>query len=168
MKPDIPKGKTPWIPKEDVELVTELIPAYNRMVLFDGSYFPHGELKETDVFVEDKIGFYYCDIDQSILWEGFKDDIELNLNELQYDNLKKGNLPNIYPEKVFIESKRTGDFLGLKENDYSSKKILKDYLISSVMIKQLKKYNCKSILKKVFILLRRLKDVIYLNFYWSL
>lgn len=127
------------------------------MAIKNGSYFPHGELKETDVFVEDKIGFYYCDIDQSILWEGFKDDIELNLNELQYDNLKKGNLPNIYPEKVFIESKRTGDFLGLKENDYSSKKILKDYLISSVMIKQLKKYNCKVDIKKGFYFTEKIK-----------
>jgi len=127
------------------------------MAIKNGAYFPHGKLVETDVFVEDKIGFYYCDIDQSILWEGFSDNKELNLNELQYDNLKKGNLPNIYPEKVFIESKRTGDFLGLKENDYGSKKILKDYLISSVMINQLRKYNCKVDIKKGFYFTEKIK-----------
>lgn len=54
MKPDIPKGKTPWIPKEDVELVTELTPAYNRMVLFDGSYFPHGSAVNNEMYFSDQ------------------------------------------------------------------------------------------------------------------
>ena len=51
---DIPKGKNPWIPKEDVELVTELTPAYNRMVLFDGSFFPHGSAVTNSIYFSDQ------------------------------------------------------------------------------------------------------------------
>ena len=47
-------------------------------------YYPSGEIIETEVFVDDKIGFYYCDIDQSIL--------------------KNKNLPNIYAEKLKNEN----------------------------------------------------------------
>lgn len=48
-------------------------------------YFPCGEIKETETYIEDKIGFYYCDIDQS--------------------NLFKNNLPLIYPQKTKSENK---------------------------------------------------------------
>lgn len=54
MADDIPKGKQPWISKEDVELVTELTPAYNRMVLFDGAYFPHGSAVNNLTYFSDQ------------------------------------------------------------------------------------------------------------------
>ena len=122
------------------------------MCVMENAWYPHGELIQTDEYNTEKIGFYYCDIDQTILIEGFdgeRPDLKKNLNELQYNNLKNGNLPNIYAEKVHIIGK-TGKELGLKENDYASKNILKNYLISSVMINQLRKYGCKVDIKKGF------------------
>jgi hypothetical protein len=47
-------------------------------------FYPCGDIIHTDVYVEDKIGFYYCDIDQS--------------------NLRKRNLPKIYAKKTKIEN----------------------------------------------------------------
>jgi hypothetical protein len=47
-------------------------------------YYPCGDKILTDVYVEDKIGFYYCDIDQS--------------------NLRGMNLPKIYAKKSKIEN----------------------------------------------------------------
>lgn len=47
-------------------------------------YYPCGDKVYTDVYVEDKIGFYYCDIDQS--------------------NLRNMNLPKIYAKKTKIEN----------------------------------------------------------------
>jgi len=47
-------------------------------------YYPCGEKILTNKYVKDKIGFYYCDIDQS--------------------NLKGMNLPNIYAKKSEIEN----------------------------------------------------------------
>jgi len=47
-------------------------------------YYPCGDKIYTDVYVEDKIGFYYCDIDQS--------------------NLRDVNLPKIYAKKTKIEN----------------------------------------------------------------
>ena len=32
----------PEIPKEQVELLYHIKPKYNKLVIFDGSYFPHG------------------------------------------------------------------------------------------------------------------------------
>lgn len=89
-------------------------------------YYPCGELIETDKYKKDKIGFYYCDIDQS--------------------NLKKKNLPNIYPEKTETE------------NIWNSEKILENYLISSVMIEQLKKYKCKVVIKNGFYFTDKIKS----------
>jgi len=48
-------------------------------------YYPYGNIIKTKKYKKDKIGFYYCDIDQS--------------------NLKKCNLPNIYAEKLKSENK---------------------------------------------------------------
>ena len=97
------------------------------MAVMEGAWYPYGELIETDVFVDNKIGFYYCDIDQS--------------------NLKGQNLPNIYPEKVH-KIKKDGSEGELIENDWQTKNVLEDYCISSVMIKQLRKYGCKVTIKK--------------------
>lgn len=97
------------------------------MAIMKDAYYPQGQLIETNEYNEDKIGFYYCDINQR--------------------NLKKNNLPNIYPEKVY-NTKKDGTQGELIENDWGSNKILKDYLISNVMINQLKKYKCKVNIKK--------------------
>lgn len=97
------------------------------MSIMENAYYPYGEIIESEKFIEDKIGFYYCDIDQKIL--------------------KSKNLPNIYPEKVF-KYKKNGDESGLEENNWSSNKVLKNYMISSVMIKQLIKYGCNVVIKK--------------------
>ena len=80
------------------------------------------------LYKKDKIGFYYCDIDQS--------------------NLKKSNLPNIYAFKTEIE------------NNWGTNEILKDYLISNVMIDLLLKYNCKVTIKKGFYSLKRLRSLL--------
>ena len=47
---EVPKGKQPWIPKKNVELLHELKPAWNRMVLFDGNYFPHNTAVNDETF----------------------------------------------------------------------------------------------------------------------
>ena len=47
-------------------------------------YYPCGKIIETEEYQEDKIGFYYCDIDQS--------------------NLRGSNLPKIYAKKTKIEN----------------------------------------------------------------
>jgi len=72
-------------------------------------YYPCGEIKETNIYIKDKIGFYYCNIDQRAL--------------------KTNNLPNIIPEKT-----KTA-------NDWSSNKILNNYLISNISIELLKSYE---------------------------
>lgn len=40
--PKVEEGVDPWIPKEHLELVHHFEPKFNRLVLFDGSKFPHG------------------------------------------------------------------------------------------------------------------------------
>lgn len=99
------------------------------MAVFSGGWFPCGIKKETIEYIKNKIGFYYCDIDQS--------------------NLKNKNLPNIYPEKVF-KKKANGAEGPLEGNDWASTNILKDYLISNVMIEQLLKNGCKVNIKNGF------------------
>lgn len=89
-------------------------------------YYPCGEIKETNKYIKDKIGFYYCDIDQS--------------------NLKNNNLPNIYA------------FKSETENDWGTQEILKDYLISNVMIDLLLKHNCKVDIKKGFYFTKKIKS----------
>ena len=51
---DVPAGAQPWISKEKVKLLKTLKPKYNRMVLFDGSYFPHSPaIEDEKYFVDD-------------------------------------------------------------------------------------------------------------------
>lgn len=57
-------------------------------------YYPAGDVYDTDKLVDDKIGFYWCDIDQS--------------------NLKGRNLPNIYPRKT--ETENEWDYDGMLFN----------------------------------------------------
>ena len=51
---EVPVGAQPWIPKRKVKLLKTLRPKYNRMVLFDGAYFPHSPAIENEkYFVDD-------------------------------------------------------------------------------------------------------------------
>lgn len=106
---------------------TDVCSLYPFVMAILNVYYPCGEIIETDKYMgDDKIGFYYCDIDQS--------------------NLKKNNLPNIYAEKTEIENKWDSDVE------------LKDYLISNVMIRLLKKYNCKINIKSGFFFSQKKKS----------
>lgn len=97
------------------------------MAVMKNAYYPCGEMHETDTYVKDKMGWYYCDIDQSIL--------------------KSKNLPLIIAEKVFTK-KADGSEGALEGNDWDTTKVLKDYFISTVQIEQLKKYGCEVTIKK--------------------
>lgn len=66
-------------------------------------YYPTGNIHDTEVFVEDKIGFYYCDIDQAVL--------------------KEKNLPNIYPMKT--ETENVWDYDGVLYDYYISSEMIK-------------------------------------------
>ena len=51
---EVPAGAQPWISKEKTKLLKTLKPKYNRMVLFDGSYFPHSPaIEDEKYFVDD-------------------------------------------------------------------------------------------------------------------
>mgnify|MGYP003111025522 CR=1 FL=1 len=91
------------------------------MAVMKDAYYPCGEMHETATMVDDKMGWYYCDIDQS--------------------NLEAQNLPLIIAEKVFTK-KADGSDGPLEGNNWGTKKVLKDYFISTVQIAQLKKYGC--------------------------
>ena len=96
------------------------------MGVLKDAYYPCGNIEEVDKFDSKKMGFYYCDIDQS--------------------NLKEKNLPNIYPKKDYAV-KANGDIGELIGNDWDSDEILENYMISSIMIKQLLRYGCKVVIK---------------------
>ena len=97
------------------------------MAVMKDAFYPCGEMHETDTYVKRKMGWYYCDIDQS--------------------NLAAKNLPLIIAEKVFTK-KADGSDGALEGNNWGTTKVLKDYFISTVQIKQLKKYGCKVTIKK--------------------
>lgn len=87
-------------------------------------YFPCGKLVETDTFKPEKIGFYYCDVDQR--------------------SLKSHNLPNILPYKQMRTTKNrdgtvneTNDCL---ENKWDSDQVIINVLISNVTIELLQKH----------------------------
>ena len=76
-------------------------------------YYPTGEIINTDVYISDKIGFYWCDIDQSIL--------------------QKNNLPNIYPRKTDTENQ--WDYEGVLENYCISSIIIEELLKNGCDVK---------------------------------
>lgn len=92
-------------------------------------YFPCGDIVETDTFRTDKIGFYYCDIDQSIL--------------------KKNNLPNIVARKEYA-IKKNGEEGALIGNDWDYDGVLHDYCINSVTIQHLRDNGCDVVVKSGF------------------
>ena len=92
-------------------------------------YYPCGDIVETEIFEENKIGFYWCDIDQSIL--------------------KTKNLPNIVARKEYI-IKKDGSKGALKGNDWAYDKILENYCINSITIQHLRDNGCKVKIHKGF------------------
>lgn len=92
-------------------------------------YYPYGEIKEVSHYQgDDRIGFYYCDIDQS--------------------NLRKDNKPKIYARKTKTEN----------DWNFSDDVILKDNLISNVMIGLLLKHGCKVDIKNGFVFEKKMKS----------
>ena len=52
---DVPTGAQPWVSKKRVKLLKTLKPKYNRMVLFDGAYFPHSPAIEDERYFVDTL-----------------------------------------------------------------------------------------------------------------
>lgn len=75
-------------------------------------FYPCGKIIETKRFMKGKIGFYYCDVDQSRIKGKYK-------NMMKIIGVKENGL-----------------------NNWESDKVLKKILISTVKIEQLKKYGC--------------------------
>lgn len=50
---NVPVGAQPWVSKDKVKLLKTLKPKYNRMVLFDGAYFPHSSAIDNDKYFVD-------------------------------------------------------------------------------------------------------------------
>lgn len=93
--------------------------AYPTAAAVSPNYYPCGEVVFTESFMPDKIGFYYCDIDQSNLWES--------------------NKALIYPKKILDKN----DEDNCLENVWNHTEVLKDYFISTVDLETLQKYGCK-------------------------
>ncbi len=75
-----------------------------------------------------------------------RDEIGFYYCDVDQSHLKRMNLPNIYAEKLE------------NENDWGSTNILKDYLLSSVMIDYLLKYDCKVTIKNGFYFEKKAKS----------
>ena len=52
----VPRGTDPWIPKDKIKLLKHIPPQYNRMLLFDGNYFPHGSAVNNKQYFSDLKG----------------------------------------------------------------------------------------------------------------
>ena len=89
-------------------------------------WYPIGSITETSKYVQRKIGFYYCDVDQS--------------------PLKEKNLPLILCDK------------SEKVNNWNTDEILYDYLISTPVIKQLRRHGAKVIIKHGFYFEKQIKS----------
>ena len=80
---EIFSGKPVFIKGEIVSM--DVCSLYPYIMSIAPNYYPCGEKKDTDIYIEDKIGYYYCDIDQRAF--------------------KKHNLPNYIAEKTETENK---------------------------------------------------------------
>lgn len=101
---------------------TDVCSLYPFVMAVLNCWYPYGEILEAKCYQGDeRIGFYYCDIDQS--------------------NLKKANKPKIYARKTAIEN----------DWNFDDDVVLKDYLISNVMIGLLHANGCKVIIKNGFV-----------------
>lgn len=100
---------------EEIMASPDVCSLYPYVMIVKDCYYPVGDPTETEKYVKGKIGFYYCDVDQSYL--------------------QKKDLVNIIPKKT-------------KEgNDWGTKEILKNILISSVKIELLKKHGGEKCIK---------------------
>jgi hypothetical protein len=122
-----------------------------RVELFNGVQEVLERLASTDVcslypFVMAVLNVYYPCGEIVEVDSYQKDTIGFYYCDIDQSNLAKEDLPNIYAEKLPLENK------------WDSENILKDYLISNVMIELLLKYKCKVEIKKGFIFTKELKS----------
>lgn len=91
-------------------------------------YYPHGKIREVNYadMPKDRIGFFYCDIDQA--------------------KIRESGLANIYPEKTKTE------------NIWSTERVLKNRLISTVKIDLLRKYGADVKVYNGFYFTERIKS----------
>jgi len=123
-----------------------------RVELFNGIQKIDERMGSTDVcslypYVMSVLNCYYpCG--NIIEVDEYKGDDEIGFYycDIDQSNLKAKNLPKIYAKKSEIE------------NDWDSEEVLKDYLISNVIIGLLIKNGCKVVIKKGFIFERKLKS----------
>ncbi len=102
-------------------------------------YFPCGEIKTFRKFTKRV---------ENII----RDKIYFAYCDIDQSNLIKKNFPLIYPEKTKIK------------NDWKTKKVLKNYLISKPIIKLLKKHKCKVKIKNGFYFTHKEKNYKFFNF----
>lgn len=92
-------------------------------------YYPYGDIIDVECYQGDeRLGFYYCDIDQS--------------------NLRKANKPKIYARKTEIEN----------DWNFSDDTVLDNYLISNVIIGLLLKHGCKVTIRNGFVFQNKAKS----------
>lgn len=149
------KDKKINLPKLNYEQYTDLqkYKIAGRVELFNGAKEVNERLASTDVcslypFVMAILNCYYpCgdNVKEVKSYQG-DDTIGFYYCDIDQTNLKGKNLPNIYAEKLPLENK------------WDSQEILKDYLISNVMIGLLKKYDCKVVIKSGFIFENKIKS----------
>ena len=84
-------------------------------------YYPCGEIVQTEKYEPEKIGFYWCDIDQRIL--------------------KEKNLPNIVAYKEYTQ-KKDGSDGALVGNNWGYDGVIKNYFINSITIEHLISNGC--------------------------
>jgi len=124
-----------------------------RVELFNGIQEVNEKLVSTDVcslypYVMSVLDCYYPCGSTIKEVKKYQGDNELGFYycDIDQSNLSKADLPNIYAEKLPLENK------------WDSKEILKDYLISNVMIGLLKKYKCKVVIKSGFVFENKMKS----------
>lgn len=124
-----------------------------RVELFNGIQEVNEKLVSTDVcslypYVMSVLDCYYpcgSSIKEVKTYQG-DNEIGFYYCDIDQSNLSKSDLPNIYAEKLPLENK------------WDSKEVLKDYLISNVMIGLLKKFKCKVVIKNGFVFENKMKS----------
>jgi hypothetical protein len=157
------KEKNFKLPKLDIKKYTDLqkYKIAGRVELFNGVQKVEERLVSTDVcslypYVMSVAPVHYpCgDIVDTDEYQG-DDTIGFYYCDIDQSNLAANNLPNIYAKKSAIE------------NDWSTKEILDDYLISNVTIGLLKKFGCKVDIKSGFYFTEKKKSCEMFDFLLS-
>lgn len=140
------ESKAMEFPKLDYKKYTDLqkYKVAGRVELFNGIQKVMERLVSTDVcslypYVMSVAPVYYpCgEIIETDVYQG-DDVLGFYYCDVDQSNLKKANLPNIYARKTEIE------------NDWAYEGVLENYLLSNVMIRLLKKFNCQVVIKNGF------------------